>query len=82
MTFKSNNELPERVQNRLPESAQDLFRDAYNKALERFADSKKLKYGDTREETCYKAAWDAVKEKYVQKSDKWVAISHEEKGER
>lgn len=74
MTFNSNSELPERVQHRLPESAQDVFREAYNNALEHYSDSKRLKVGDTLEETCYKAAWAAVKEKFAQKSDKWIAI--------
>jgi cation transport regulator len=74
MSFNSNSELPKKVQNRLPESAQDIFREAYNNALEHYSDPKRLKFGDTQEETCYKAAWAAVKEKFTQKSDKWVAI--------
>lgn len=79
MTFKSNSELPERVQNRLPETAQDLFREAYNNALGHYSDPKRLKYGETLEETCYRVAWAEVKEKYTQKSDKWVLIHPMEK---
>jgi len=79
MPFISNNDLPEKVQNRLPESAQDVFRVAYNEALERYSDPKRRKFNDTLQEVCYKVAWAAVKEKFAQKSDKWVSIHQMEK---
>lgn len=74
MTYKYNKDLPEIVQNHLPEQAQDIFREAYNNALEKYQDSKKRKKNDSLEEVAYKNAWAAVKKKYVQKNQKWVVI--------
>lgn len=76
MTFKYNKDLPHIVQNHLPEQAQDIFREAYNQALEEYKNEKKIKKNETLEEVAYKNAWAAVKEKYIQKNQKWVAIKH------
>ncbi|MDD3436602.1 MAG: ChaB family protein [Candidatus Gastranaerophilales bacterium] len=73
MFYKFNKDLPPFIQNHLPEQAQDIFREAYNGTLEKHKDRKHHKR-EPLEEAAYKAAWTAVKEKYVQKNQKWVAI--------
>lgn len=72
MQYKYNKDLPEFVQNHLPESAQDIFREAYNNAFEEYRGPKQHRIHESREDTAYKAAWAAVKEKYVQENEKWV----------
>lgn len=74
MTFRFNKDLPPFVQNHLPEPAQDIFREAYNLALEKYQDPKRRDKNDTLEEVAYRNAWSAVKKKFVQKNQKWVAI--------
>ena len=65
-------DLPDFIQNHLPEQAQDIFREAYNKALENYRGPKQHRTHESQEDTCHKAAWAAVREKYVQKNEKWV----------
>lgn len=72
MPYKFNKDLPNKIQNHLPEQAQDIYREAYNKACERYQDPKKRHVSDTIEEVAHKVAWSAVKEKYAQKNDKWI----------
>ena len=71
MTYKFNKDLPEIVQNHLPERAQDIFREEYNAAWEKHQ-NRKLKPDETIEEISYKAAWAKVKTKYMQKNEKWI----------
>jgi cation transport regulator len=71
MPYSSNKELPEAVQ-KLPKHAQDIFRNAFNNALKEY---------DDNEETAFKVAWAAVKNKYEKKDDEWVSKENEaEKG--
>ena len=59
MPYKTNAELPERVKSHLPEHAQDIFRAAFNNALEQ--------YGD--EERAFRVAWSAVERDYEKSED-------------
>lgn len=72
MPYNSNKDLPDRVQNHLPEHAQDIYREAYNNAWEHYKDPKKRRVNESLEEVSHKVAWAAVKEKYIQKNDKWI----------
>jgi len=72
MQYKYNKDLPEFVQNHLPECAQALFREAYNKAYDEYKGPKQHRLNESQEETSHKAAWAAVKEKYSQQGAKWV----------
>ena len=74
MPYNSNKDLPERVQNHLPEQAQDIYREAFNSAWEQYKDPKKRYSHESQEEAAHKVAWSAVKAKYHQKNDKWMAI--------
>lgn len=72
MPYKFNKDLPDFIQNHLPEQAQDIFREAYNHALEQYQDPKKRRTNESLEEVAHKVAWAAVKTKYMQKNEKWV----------
>ena len=72
MQYKYNKDLPEFVQNHLPECAQDIFREAYNKAVDEYKGPKQHRINESQEETAHKAAWATVKEIYVQQNEKWV----------
>jgi len=73
MPYNSNRELPNSVQNVLPEHAQDIYRESFNNAWEQYADPKERRGDTSREETARKVAWSAVKEKYTKKDGKWVS---------
>ena len=71
--YKSTNDLPEDVQDYLPEHAQHIYRQAFNSAWEQYARSDKRKKGRTREETAHAVAWSAVKSKYKKgENGDWV----------
>lgn len=75
--YKFNRDLPEIVQNRLPEQAQDIFREAYNTAWSSYLSRKKRIKDESPEDYAYKHAWAAVKKQYSQKSRKWVIIEND-----
>lgn len=73
MPYASINELPESVQNVLPQHAQDIYKEAFNSAYEQY-DKPEERQGDaSREETAYRVAWSAVKKAGYEKGDddKW-----------
>jgi len=64
MPYKNVKELPEAVQNNLPYHAQEIFKEAFNASL--------IEY--KKEETAFKVAWSAVKNKYYKDKDgNWKA---------
>jgi len=69
MPAKTKSDLPSRVRNVLPPKAQDIYRDAYNKAFEEYKDKSKRRGSESREETAGKVAWSAVKGKYKKGDD-------------
>ncbi|BAZ93129.1 cation transport regulator [Thiohalobacter sp. COW1] len=66
MPYASVSELPDSVREHLPEHAREIFLEAFNNAWEQYADR------DDREETAFRVAWSAVKQKYRKSGDKWV----------
>jgi cation transport regulator len=62
--YKTRDELPDPIKEHLPASAQEIYKDAFNNAWERFLDPAKLKYGGDRESASHRVAWYAVKKKY------------------
>ncbi len=63
MPYASNDELPSSVRDHLPPHAQDIFREAFNHAYERYSD----------EARCFRVAWAAVKRTYHKGSEGfWV----------
>ncbi len=55
MPYQTNAELPTRVREHLPDHAQDIFRAAFNSALEEY----------NNEETAFRVAWSAVERDYA-----------------
>lgn len=66
MPYATNNDLPPAIQRRLPDHAQDIYREAFNHAYEAHR-------GDPqREERAHRIAWAAVKRMYEKVEDRWV----------
>jgi cation transport regulator len=66
MPYVTNLDLPASVQRRLPEHAQDIYREAFNHAFAAHS-------GDPRqEEASHRIAWAAVKRCYVKIGEDWV----------
>ena len=63
MPYADNTDLPPAVRDHLPPHAQDIFREAFNPAWERYG-------GD--EERAFRIAWAAVKRQYHKQGDQWV----------
>jgi cation transport regulator len=63
MPYASNRDLPPSVREHLPAHAQDIFREAFNRAFDQYG-------GD--EATVFRIAWAAVKRRYEKTSEGWV----------
>jgi len=67
MPYRTNDDLPASIRRRLPQHAQDIYREAFNHAFAAHV-------GDTRqEEAAHRIAWAAVKRSYVKVDDTWIA---------
>ncbi len=71
--------LSERTQKQideLPKHAQEIYKGAHKSALERYQDpDKRRNSNESAEEVAHKVAWNAVKNQYEKKGDKWVKKS-------
>ena len=69
-------DLPESVKNILPKHALEIYKEAYNNALEQYKNPEKRRGDASLEETAHKVAWAAVKEQYEKDKDtgKWKKI--------
>ncbi len=66
MPYFTNDDLPASVRDHLPDHGQDVYREAFNRAWERYA-------GDPRqEEIAHRVAWAAVKRIYTKLGTEWV----------
>jgi cation transport regulator len=59
MPYQQLDDLPESVKNHLPKHAQEIFRAAFNNALEEYEE----------EEQAFRVAWGAVKRDYEKGDD-------------
>jgi len=72
MPYETRSSLPDSVRNVLPAHAQDIYKAAFNRAWDEYANSKDRQGDHTREETAHKIAWAAVKQGYQKgDDDKW-----------
>jgi cation transport regulator len=71
MPYATNTDLPPSVRSRLPEHAQDIFREAFNAAWRSYGGREPLR----REEIAHRVAWAAVKKTYQKVGDDWVPRS-------
>jgi cation transport regulator len=60
MPYPTVKDLPDSVKNHLPHHAQEIFRAAFNNALDEY---------DGEEETAFRVAWAAVKRDYEKGDD-------------
>ena len=65
MPYARNSDLPENLQQLLPEHAQDIYREAFNHAYAAHTRDPR------QEEAAHRIAWAAVKRSYVKTSDGW-----------
>jgi cation transport regulator len=66
MPYSRNVDLPPAVRNHLPQHAQDIFREVFNRA---YAEHE----GDPRqEEAAFRIAWAGVERRFVKDGDRWV----------
>ncbi len=73
MPYKTLSELPDGVQNNLPEHAQEIYKEAYNSAWEQYADPTERRDDASREEVSHRVAWAAVKQSYTKNAEgRWV----------
>ncbi|MBX6323326.1 MAG: ChaB family protein [Rhodospirillaceae bacterium] len=72
MPYDTNAELPPGVRHALPSHAQDIYREAFNRAWEDYADPARRRPGAGREETAHRVAWAAVKKRYAKRGGRWV----------
>ena len=63
MPYATNSDLPPSVRNHLPLHAQDIFREAFNNAVDHYRD----------EATAFRVAWAAVKRRYEKVGPVWAA---------
>lgn len=68
MPYSSLAELPDSIQNNLPEHAQEIYLAAYNNASENYRDPAKRRGVASLEEVAHKVAWAAVKKEYKKDS--------------
>ncbi|MBY6036265.1 ChaB family protein [Fictibacillus nanhaiensis] len=59
MPYDSLKDLPEGVKDNLPHHGQEIYKEAFNSALNEYK----------KEETAHKVAWSAVKNKYEKSED-------------
>jgi cation transport regulator len=72
MPYPSNADLPDGIRFRLPGHAQDIYREAFNNAWDRYGRREPYR----REEIAHCVAWSAVKKKYRKVGDTWIAREH------
>lgn len=63
--YKTTEALPKGIRKNLPKHAQEIFKEAFNSALEQYSDD------DDTEATANRVAWSAVKQKYEKVGDHW-----------
>ena len=76
MPYAHQDDLPESIKKHLPEHAQHIYMSAFNHAWEEYANVKKRRTPESREQIAHKVAWSAVKKKYRKGANgQWVAQS-------
>ena len=72
MPEKKIKQAPQRIKAELPEHAQHIYVEAYDRAYDEYADPGKRRGSELREAVVHKVAWSAVEKEYQKGSDgKW-----------
>ena len=69
MPYSNITEIPESVRGVLPKHAQDIYKEAYNNALDQYKNPKDRRGNASQEEVAHKVAWSAVKDEYEKGDD-------------
>lgn len=69
MPYDSISSLPDSVRDNLPKHAQEIYKEAFNNAWDRYQDPDKRRGDTSREEASHRTAWAAVKQEYHQDDD-------------
>lgn len=78
MPYKTLSDLPEPVKKHLPIHAQEIYRAAFNNALEEYKNPKRRQTPfSTQEQVAHRVAWAAVKKKYQKSNDHWILSKRE-----
>lgn len=72
MPYDSLIDLPDSVQDNLPEHAQEIYKEAFNSAWDEYKDPDDRKGDASREEVSHRVAWSAVKQVYKKDGERWV----------
>jgi cation transport regulator len=71
MPYTKVSDLPDSVQDNLPEHAQAIYKESFNHAYQEYKDADKRRGHSSREETAHRVAWSAVKKEYEKDGDSW-----------
>ena len=73
MPYQHITDLPTSVRDHLPQHALEIYLAAFNSAWDEYADAKKRRGNESREEVAHKVAWSAVGNVYKkdEKSGNW-----------
>ena len=71
MPYRTNQELPDSVNDYLPSHAQDIYREAFDSAWNEYRDPAKRRGDESLEAVAHKVAWAAVKQKYEKVGNQW-----------
>ena len=76
MPYQQQSDLPERVTDSLPKHGQEIYKEAFNSAWERYDTQSERQAHRNREETAHAVAWSAVKKVYKKSDDgNWIKKS-------
>jgi cation transport regulator len=62
LPYNKITELPKQVKDNVPKHGQEIYKEAFNSAIEQY---------DGDEERAHRVAWSAVKEKYKKEDGEW-----------
>ncbi len=73
MPYQQRSDLPERVTDALPKHGQEIYKEAFNSAWDKYDKPSERKANRDREETAHAVAWSAVKRVYQKNNQgEWV----------
>lgn len=72
MPYDSITDLPDSVQDNLPQHAQEIYKEAFNSGWTEFKDPDNRRGDASREEASHRVAWSAVKKVYEKDGERWV----------
>lgn len=68
-------EAPESTIEKLPRTAQEIFKEAYSAAWDKYRLRRNRRNDVSREEVAQRFAWTAVQQKYEKTAQGWMAIN-------